>query len=187
MNTQELGKSRILNLLFKPAGMLMGSRARKWLMPPENTLIAASVSSGQDVLEVGCGTGFFTIPLAKMVGDNGQVIALDASAGFTEVVTNKVQSAGLSNVTVLRRDALNTGLDTESIDKSLLFGVIPFPLLPLDKLLPEMHRVLKPKGCMSVWLFPPLVHNWVPQVIATSDYFTTINKQGRVYNYARIS
>ena len=82
MNTEELGKSRILNLVFKPAGLLMGSRARKWLMPPERTLHAASVSPGQQILEVGCGTGFFTIPLAKMVGDDGQVIALDASAAF---------------------------------------------------------------------------------------------------------
>lgn len=187
MNTEELGKSRILNLLFKPAGMLMGSRARKWLMPPERTLNAASVRSGQHILEVGCGTGFFTLPLADMVGDDGHVIALDASAGFTEVVTNKVQSAGLTNVTVLRRDGLNTGLESESVDLSLLLGVIPFPLLPLDKLLPEMHRVLKPEGCMSIWLFPPLVHNWVPKVIADSGYFATINKRGRVYNYARIS
>ena len=186
MNTEELGKSRILNLFFKPAGMLMGSRAREWLMPPESTLKAASVRSGQHILEVGCGTGFFTIPIARMVGDDGQVIALDASAGFTEVVTNKVQSAGLQNVTVLRRDALDTGLAAESIDKSLLLGVIPFPLLPLDKLLPEMHRVLKPKGCMSVWLFPPLIHNWVPKVIAASGLFTAISKQGRVYNYMRI-
>ena len=187
MKTEELGNSRMLNLIFKPAGMLMGSRIRKWLMPPKHTLNAAAVSSGQCILEVGCGTGFFTIPLAKMVGDGGQIIALDASSGFIDVVTEKVQSSGLNNVAILQRDALNTGLDAESIDKLVLFGVIPFPLLPLDKLMPEMHRVLKPKGTMSVWLFPPLVHNWVPKVIANSGYFTTINQQGRVYNYARTS
>ena len=187
MNAEELGQSRILNLLFKPAGMLMGSRARKWLMPPERTLRAASVSPGQRILEVGCGTGFFTVPLAKMVGDDGHVIALDASAGFTEVVSNKIRNEGLHNVTVVRRDALNTGLDSESIDQSLLLGVIPFPLLPLDKLLPEMHRVLRPKGCMSIWLFPPMIHNWVPKVIAISGYFTALNTQGRVYNYTRSS
>ena len=187
MKIEDLGNSRVLNLLFKPAGILMGSRVRKRLMPPENTLNAAAVSSGHHILEVGCGTGFFTIPLAKMVCDGGQVIAIEASSGFIEVVTEKVQSAGLNNVTILQRDALNTGLDTESIDQSLLFGVIPFPLLPLDKLLPEMHRVLKRKGTMSVWLFPPLVHNWVPKVILNSGYFTIINQQGRVYNYARAS
>jgi hypothetical protein len=66
-----------------------------------------------------------------------------------------------------------------------LFGVIPFPLLPLDKLLPEMHRVLKPGATMSVWLFPPLVHNWVPGLIAQPNLFKQIYQQSNVYNYVR--
>jgi ubiquinone/menaquinone biosynthesis C-methylase UbiE len=60
---------------------------------------------------------------------------------------------------VEKRDALYTGLDAESIDKVLLFGVIPFPSQPLNRLLPEMHRVLKPEGSLAVWLFP--VSGWV--------------------------
>ena len=186
MKTEKLGNSKILNLFFKPAGMLMGSRVRKWLMNPTNTLKTANVQIGQTVLEVGCGTGFFTIPAAQMVGDRGCVIALDASSGFLEVVAGKVQEADLNNVRIMQRDALNTGLETEIIDKALLFGVIPFPLLPLDKLLPEMHRVLKPEATMSVWLFPPLVHYWVLNVIVQSRLFEKINEQNNVYNYVRI-
>jgi 2-polyprenyl-3-methyl-5-hydroxy-6-metoxy-1,4-benzoquinol methylase len=64
MNTEDLGNSKILNLLFKPAGMLMGSRVRRWLMNPMKTLQGAGIQPGQTVLEVGCGTGFFTIPAA---------------------------------------------------------------------------------------------------------------------------
>ena len=186
MKTEELGNSKILNLLFKPAGMLMGSRARKWLMNPATTLNLADVQSGQTVLEVGCGTGFFTLPAAQIVGDHGCVVALDASSGFLEVLTEKVQKAGLKNVRIMQCDALATSLETESIDKALLFGVIPFPLLPLDKLLPEMHRVLKPGATMSVWLFPPLVHTWVPKVIVGSGLFEKINEKSNVYNYARL-
>ena len=186
MKTEELGNSKILNLFFKPAGILMGSRVRKWLMNPANTLKIADVQSGQIVLEVGCGTGFFTIPAAQMVGDHGCVIALDASSGFLEVVAEKVQEADLNNVRIMQRDALNTDLETESVDKVLLFGVIPFPLLPLYKLLPEMHRVLKSEATMSVWLFPPLVHNWVPNVIVQSGLFEKINEQSNVYNYVRL-
>ena len=145
MNTEDLGNSKILNLLFKPAGMLMGSRARGWLMNPVKTLQGAGIQPGQTVLEVGCGTGFFTIPAAELIGDQGCLVAMDALSDYTKQVSKKVQSAGLKNVRVVKRDALDTGLDAASIDKVLLFGVLPFPFLPLKRLLPEMHRGLKPE------------------------------------------
>ncbi len=185
MKTEELGNSKILNLIFKPAGMLMGSRARQWLMDPVKTLKIANIQPSQTILEVGCGTGFFTIPAAQMIGDQGCLVALDASSGFLEEVAQKVQKANLNNVRIVQRDALDTGLETASIDKALLFGVIPFPLLPLDNLLPEMHRVLKPEGTMAVWLFPPLVHSWVPKSILQSGLFDNINEQNNLYNYVR--
>lgn len=185
MNTDELGNSKLVNLFFKPAGMLMGSRVRKWLMNPVSTLQIADVQSGQTVLEVGCGTGFFTLPAAQIVGDHGCIVALDASSGFLKVIARKVQEAKVENVRIVQCDALNSGLETASIDKVLLFGVIPFPLLPLNKLLPEMHRVLKPEATLSVWLFPPLVHNWVPRVIDYSGLFEQTNERSNVYNYVR--
>ena len=186
MKTEDLGNSKLLNLFFKPAGLLMGSRVRKWLMNPVKTLTIADIQPGQVILEVGCGTGFFTIPAAQMVGNQGCIIAMDASSGFLKEVEKRVQKANLKNVLIIQRDALNTGLEAESIDKVLMFGVIPFPLLPLDKLLPEMYRVLKQDATMSVWLFPPIVHNWVPNIIIQSNLFEQINEQNNVYNYGRI-
>jgi len=85
--------------------------------------------------------------------DQGCLVALDVSAGFIEHVTKKVQAADLKNVRVAKRDALDMGLDTASIDTVLSFGVIPFPLLPLNRLLPEMHRIIKPEGCLAfIWV-----------------------------------
>ena len=142
MNTEDLGNSKILNLLFKPAGIFMESRLRQWLMNPVKTLRGAGIERGQTILEVGCGTGFFTIPAAELIGDQGYLVAMDALSDYTKRVSKKVQSAGLKNVRVVKRDALDTELDAASIDKVLLFGVLPFPFLPLSRLLPEMHRVL---------------------------------------------
>ena len=183
MNTEDLGNSKILNLLFKPAGMLMGSRARRWLMNPMKTLKGAGIQPGQTVLEVGCGTGFFTIPAAELIGDQGCLVAMDALSDYTKRVSKKVQAAGLENVRVVKRDALDTGLDAASIDKVLLFGVIPFPFLPLNRLLPEMNRILKTEGTLAVWLFP--VSGWVPKSILQSGLFTYVSKRNGVYTYSR--
>ena len=185
MNTEDLGNLKILNLLFKPAGAMMGSRLRQWLSSPVKTLIGADIQPGQTVLEVGCGTGFFTIPAARMIGDQGSLVAMDVLSDYIDRVSEKVEATDLKNVRVVKRDALDTGLDTESIDTALLFGVIPFPALPLNRLLPEMHRILKPGGTLAVWLFPPVVQSWVPKSISRSGLFTYIRKQNGVYNYRR--
>ena len=146
MNIEALANSKIGRLIVKVAGAAMESRLRYRFSGPMKILRCADVQPGQNVLEVGCGTGFFTIPAAELIGDQGCLVAMDALSDYTKRVSKKVQSAGLKNVRVLKRDALDTGLDAASIDKVLLFGVIPFPLLPLNRLLPEMHRVRKPEG-----------------------------------------
>ena len=181
MNTEDLGNLRILNWLFKPAGIMMGSRLRAWLMDPVRTLQGTYIEHGQSVLEVGCGTGFFTLPAARMIGDQGRLVAMDALSDFVDCVSGKVQAAELDNVQVIKRDALNTGLEDNSIDTALLFGVIPFPSLPLNRLLPEMHRVLKPEGTLAVWLFP--IAGFVPALIVKSGIFAFISKRNGVHNY----
>jgi demethylmenaquinone methyltransferase/2-methoxy-6-polyprenyl-1,4-benzoquinol methylase len=79
IKTEDLGNSKILNLLFKPAGVLMGSKVRQWIFNPLKTLRGADIQPGQTVLEVGCGTGFFTIPAAQLIGGQGRLVAMDVS------------------------------------------------------------------------------------------------------------
>jgi demethylmenaquinone methyltransferase/2-methoxy-6-polyprenyl-1,4-benzoquinol methylase len=88
MNTEDLGNSKILNLLFKPAGVIMESRLRQWLLNPVKTLRGAGIQPGQTVLEVGCGTGFFTMPAAQLIGDQGCLVAMDVLSKYTERVSS---------------------------------------------------------------------------------------------------
>lgn len=183
MDAEKLGKSRFLNFLARPGGAAMESRLRRWFFDPKKTLRGADIKPGQTVLEVGCGTGFFTLPAAAMIGESGHLIAMDPLSDYVDRVTKKVQDAGLKNVEVVRRDALNTGLESASIDLVLLFGVVPFPTLPLDRLLPELHRVLKADGALAVWLFPSSAG--VPTSILRSGLFTKLGKKNGVYTYNR--
>lgn len=183
MNTEDLGNSKLLNLLFKPAGLAMESRLRRIFHDPVKILHGADIQPGQTVLEVGSGTGFFTMPAARLVGDQGHLIAMDPLSVYAKRLTEKVEAAGLQNIQVVKRDALDTGLDSASIDRVLLFGVLPFPTLPLNRLLPEMHRVLKAEGILAVWLFP--IAGWVPTSIRRSGLFAYLHKRNGVYNYRR--
>ncbi len=183
MKTEDLGASKLLNLLFKPAGMAMESGLRNLLHDPVDILEGADVTEGLTVLEVGSGTGFFTLPAARLIGDEGRLIAMEPLAGYVERLTEKAAAAGLRNVQIERRDALNTRLAANSVDRVLLFGVLPFPSLPLDRLLPEMHRVLKPDGILALWQFP--VPGWVPASIGRSGLFTLLDKRHGVYRFRR--
>ncbi len=183
MNTEDLGQSKILNLIFKPAGSAMESRLRQFLHDPVKILRGADIEPGQTVLEVGSGTGFFTLAAAELIGDQGRLIAMEPLTGYVERLNEKVEAAGLRNVQVVRRDALDTRLDAASVDRVLLFGVLPFPSLPLNRLLPEMHRVLKPDGTLALWMFP--IAGWVPGSIGRSAWFAYLHKRNGVYSYRR--
>ena len=109
------------------------------------------------------------------------LVAMDILPASVETVWERVRAADLKNVRVLEGDALNTELDDESMDAVLLFGVIPTPMLPLDQLLPEMHRILRPGGIMAVW-----PQSWVRQSIPQSALFTFVRKRNGVLNFQRI-
>ncbi len=183
MDLEKLGTSRFLNAVYKFPAAVWDSGLRRWFQNPEHILQGAHLRAGQTVLEVGCGTGFFTIPAAKMIGQSGKIIAMDPVESFVDAVRRKARAAGLANVEAVRRDALKSELDTASVDVVLLFGVVPFPTLPLGRLLPEIHRVLKAQGTMAVWLFPTTAG--VPTAIQRSGLFTELSRENGVFLYHR--
>jgi ubiquinone/menaquinone biosynthesis C-methylase UbiE len=53
-------------------------------------ILEAHVGKGMTVLDLGCGPGYFTIELAKLVGEEGRVIAADIQQGMLDTVTGKI-------------------------------------------------------------------------------------------------
>lgn len=182
MDTETFAKSGFGKLFVKILAAGMESRFRYRFFPPMKILDGTDIEPGQTVLELGCGTGFFTIPAAGLVGDKGSLTALDVLQESVDTVSAKVRDAGLKNVRVVKGDAMHTGLNAESFDAVLSFGMIPAPMLPLKKLLPEIHRVLKTGGTLSVW---PPVPGWLPQAILKSGLFAIKGKRNGVINFVR--
>jgi ubiquinone/menaquinone biosynthesis C-methylase UbiE len=182
MDITTFANSKIAHFVFRIIGIAMESRFRYQFFGPMTTLQGADIQTGQTVLEVGCGTGFYTVAAAQVIGDQGCLVAMDVLPMSIERVSKKVRAANLKNVRVVRGDAMNTELDAESMDVVLLFGVIPAPMLPLNRLLPEMHRVLKTGGTLAVW---PPIPGWLPKSILRTELFTYVGKRHGVYNFRR--
>jgi demethylmenaquinone methyltransferase/2-methoxy-6-polyprenyl-1,4-benzoquinol methylase len=174
-------KNKTVNALLKI--FASDSPSRKRLSDPELIIRGAGVRSGQKVLEVGCGRGFFTLPLAETVGQGGYLYALDVTQAAVDYVIRKVEAANLSNTRAFKANALDSGMPGGAVDLVLLFGVIPSPTLPLSRLLPEMHRVLNSSGSLAVWTAVP---GWSPQTIVQSGLFDYIGKINNVHNFRRV-
>jgi ubiquinone/menaquinone biosynthesis C-methylase UbiE len=180
VNTETFANSKIGQIFIRVIAAVMESRFRYRFFGPVQILRGAEIHAGQTVLEVGCGTGFFTLPAAQLIGDNGCLIAMDVLQVSVDAVSKKIQTANLKNIHVMQGDAMNTMLDPDRFDAVLIFGVIPAPMLPLNRLLPEMHRILKPGGILAVW--PP---SWTHPEILRSGLFTYLCKRNSVVNYRR--
>lgn len=174
-------RNRLVDILLKI--FASDSPVRKRISSPELIMRGAGVQSGQMVLEVGCGRGFFTVPLAETLGQEGYLYALDVTQVAVDYVTQKIEAAGLSNVRVYKANACNSGIPSGTMDRVLLFGVIPSPTLPLSRLLSEMRRVLKPSGALAVWTAMP---GWSPHSIVQSGLFVYVGKTNNVHTFQKV-
>jgi ubiquinone/menaquinone biosynthesis C-methylase UbiE len=115
---------------------------------PYTLLKAAGLKSAQKVLEVGCGPGFFTIPAAKIVGDEGVIHAIDVHPLAIKRVQKKIKRERIKNVTPILGNAADTGLPDRSIDLAFLFG-LQYIAGGLENVVAEIRRILKPDGVLS--------------------------------------
>jgi len=115
---------------------------------PQRLLKAAGLKPGQKVLEVGCGPGFFTIPAAKIVGEEGFVYAVDVHPLAIERVKEKIERVKIKNITPILANASDTGLPDRSIDLAFLFG-LQYIAGGLGNVIAEIQRTLKDGGVLS--------------------------------------
>jgi ubiquinone/menaquinone biosynthesis C-methylase UbiE len=114
------------------------------------------IKAGQVVLDFGCGSGTYAVPVARIIGDKGKVYALDKDSKVLNKLMQRAQSVGLNNIErVDAHEELGIGLADGSVDVVLLFDVLHSYYFPRPedrrKLLDEVHRVCKADALVLVY------------------------------------
>ena len=109
-------------------GYLLASPVRRVLMGQDPfALLAPYVRSGMTVLEPGPGMGFFTLELARLVGDSGRVIAIDVQPRMLEGLRRRAAKAGLSSrieARLAEKNSLGVSDLADQVDLVLAFAMV---------------------------------------------------------------
>jgi len=127
---------------------------RRWLQNPQK-IVGPLIKEGMTVLDVGCGPGFFSIDMARMVGSSGRVIAADLQDGMLRKLETKIQETKLQErITPHKCEANGLGV-SERVDFVLAFYVV-HELPRQDAFFAELKSLLKPGG--QVLIVEPAFH-----------------------------
>ena len=133
------------------------------------TILAFSDINDRDtVADIGCGPGFYTIPLAKAVS-NGRVYALDVDDEMLEACRQRLAEARLGNVDVLKCQEYEFPLEDGSLN-GLFLGYVVHHVEDRVRFLEAARRLLRPRGWCTVLEWdrqesehgPPLEHRIDP-------------------------
>lgn len=139
----------MLERRFDPSKMArLDNPERRKALPPENILTESKLGSSNDVLDLGAGTGYFTVPAAKMT--KGTVYALDIEPQMLDFLKNRVQEEQLTNVEFIQGVIEEIPMDNEKVD-FVIASFVLHEVEPLSKGLDEILRVMKPGGsCLCI-------------------------------------
>lgn len=158
----------------------------KWrdiLRPRTNILKEAGIQEGFHVLDYGCGPGSYIIPLAELVGPSGRIYALDIHPLAIKTVEKRAAKKHLANVMTIQSDC-STGLPDQSLDIALLYDVF-HDLDQPERVLKELHRVLRPGGVLS-FSDHHLKENAINSGITQSGLFITARRGQKTYSFQKI-
>jgi ubiquinone/menaquinone biosynthesis C-methylase UbiE len=135
---------------------LIGSeRQARW--DPPRFLGRFAIRPGESVLDLGSGPGFWTFPLADMVGNEGTVWALDVSEEMLDAIAGRNPPG---QVRLLQAELPEINLPNSSLD--WIWAAFVFhEVTPPEKLADEMLRLVKDKGVVAVL-------DWRPDAVGES-------------------
>ncbi len=158
---------------------LMDNFIRRLIFPPEK-FVSQFVSEGKVVADLGCGPGYFTLPLAKIVGQRGKVYAVDFDAKQIERVKEKAASKGYEEtIEAHSSSAAEVGFIPDKGVDFVFAGGLLCCMLDHAGAIREIKRILKEDG--SVYLsISKLARKNDPRAITKSEWREMISENFKI-------
>lgn len=132
-------------------GYLLANPLRKLVQDPVK-ILSPYVKPGMTALDIGPGMGFFSLPMAEMVGAQGKLVCVDLQEGMLQRLARRAQKAGVASrieTRVCREDSLCLTDLNGKIDFALAFAMV-HEVPDAARLLAELAAALKPGGRLLI-------------------------------------
>jgi len=133
--------------LFNPEHIsVLEAEDRKVWQDPEEILTAVEIKPSYVVADLGCGSGYFTVPLARRVK---MVYAIDVQKEMLDFLEDKIKKQKIKNVKLLLTEPNEIPLESESVDLLLSVNTV-HEFDNKAKIIKEMSRVVKKNGKLLI-------------------------------------
>ena len=138
-------------------GRLLDSGFRHFFQPPRTVVERSGVASGMTVMELGCGSGAYTTYIARAIGEEGKLFAVDIQSAMLRQLERKLsreENRDIKNIELRETNAYELPFADESFDLAYMVTVL-MEIPDKGRSLREVKRVLKPGGILAVTEFFP--------------------------------
>jgi ubiquinone/menaquinone biosynthesis C-methylase UbiE len=137
------------NRVFDPIHMhKLDSPERHKILPPFKTLKYMCLMEDDIMIDIGCGTGYFTLPAAQITGPAGRVIGVDISDEMLNELRTKI-GANSTNIELMKSDHTKLPVSDDMGTFALLANVL-HEADDMLLMLKETNRILKPGGRLAI-------------------------------------
>jgi predicted methyltransferase len=132
---------------------VMGAEGIPWLErpqrdmeeQPEKVLAALNVEPGQVAVDLGAGSGFYTFKLAKLVGPEGSVLAVDIQDAMLKFIRDRAARENMTNIGLVKSTETDPHLPANRVDLVLMVDVYHELSFPYE-VMTNVVKALKPGG-----------------------------------------
>jgi len=165
---------------FDRFAQVLEAESREVVAHRDEIVDAIGLREGMVVADIGAGTGLFTTEIAKRVGDQGAVLAVDIVPAFLDRIREQVEAEQLTNVTVVLGEERATGLEDASVDLAFMcdtYHHIEYPQAYMGSL----FRTLRPGATLVLIDFERIEGTTSPAMLkhVRTDKQTVIEEVSR--------